>query len=111
MPLAPFQVLITMLNPKDDQVREAAEELYQQLLAANIEVLLDDRDERPGIKFKDADLIGIPLRVTVGARNLKEGNVELKIRNSGAMSMVPLDDITPQLQQLVAEGLAFKLEN
>ncbi|MDX2479382.1 MAG: proline--tRNA ligase [Desulfuromusa sp.] len=109
MPLAPFQVLVTMLNPKDDEVREAAETLYQQLLALNIEVLLDDRDERPGIKFKDADLIGIPLRVTVGARNLKEGNVELKARNSGTMSMVSLDDITPQLQQLITEALAFEL--
>ncbi len=110
MPLAPFQVLVTMLNPKDDQVREAAEKLYQQLLALNIETLLDDRDERPGIKFKDADLIGIPLRVTVGARNLKEGNVELKIRKSGVTSMFSLDEMTPQLQQLVAEGLAFELE-
>ena len=111
MPLAPFQVLVTMLNPKDDQVREAAEKLYQQLLDANIEVLLDDRDERPGIKFKDADLIGIPLRVTVGARNLKEGNVELKIRKSDSMSMFSLDEIIPQLQQLVTAGLAFEPEN
>jgi prolyl-tRNA synthetase len=111
MPLAPFQVLVTMLNPKDDEVREAAETLYQQLLALNIEVLLDDRDERPGIKFKDADLIGIPLRVTVGARNLKEGNVELKARNGGIMSMVSLDDITPQLQQLISGALAFELGN
>jgi len=111
MPLAPFQVLVTMLNPKDDQVREAAEKLYQQLLDANIEVLLDDRDERPGIKFKDADLIGIPLRVTVGARNLKEGNVELKIRKSDSTSMFSLDEIIPQLQQLVTAGLAFEPEN
>ncbi len=111
MPLAPFQVLLTMLNPKDDLVREAAEKLYQQLLALNIEVLLDDRDERPGIKFKDADLLGIPLRVTVGARNLKDGNVELKIRKSGDMSMTSLDDIIPQLQQLVADGLAFQAGN
>lgn len=110
MPLAPFQVMVTLLNPKDDEVREAAEKLYQQMLDLDIEVLLDDRDERPGIKFKDADLIGIPLRVTVGARNLKEGNVELKVRNSGAMSMVPLADITSQVQQLVAEGIAFELD-
>ena len=110
MPLAPFQVMVTLLNPKDDEVREAAEKLYQQLLDLDIEVLLDDRDERPGIKFKDADLIGIPLRVTVGARNLKEGNVELKVRSSGVLSMVPLADIASQLQQLVAEGLAFELD-
>ncbi|WP_321369715.1 proline--tRNA ligase [uncultured Desulfuromusa sp.] len=110
MPLAPFQVMVTLLNPKDDDVRGAAEALYQQLLDLDVEVLLDDRDERPGIKFKDADLLGIPLRVTVGARNLKEGNVELKVRSSGAMSMVSLDDIALQLQHLVTEGLTFKLE-
>jgi len=110
MPLAPFQVMVTLLNPKDDQVRETAEKLYQQLLDLNIEVLLDDRDERPGIKFKDADLVGIPLRVTVGARNLKEGNVELKVRKGGETSMVSLPDVALQLQQLVAEGLAFELD-
>jgi len=111
MPLAPFQVLVTMLNPKDDQVREAAEKLYQQLLDLGIEVLLDDRDERPGIKFKDADLIGIPLRVTVGARNLKEGNVELKARAGGEMVLVALDAVATQLQQRIAEALAFEPES
>ena len=107
MPLAPFHVLVTMVNPKDEQVREAAEKLYQQLLDLNIEVLLDDRNERPGIKFKDADLVGIPLRVTVGARSLKEGNVELKVRADGAISIVPFADIAPRLQQLVTEALAL----
>ena len=111
MPLAPFQVLVTLLNPKDDQVRDAAEKLYQQLLDLGIEVLLDDRDERPGIKFKDADLIGIPLRVTVGARNLKEGNVELKARADGEMVLVPLADVAVQLQQRVADALAFEPGN
>ncbi len=111
MPLAPFQVLVTMLNPKDDQVREAAEKLYQQLLELGIEVLLDDRDERPGIKFKDADLIGIPLRVTVGARNLKEGNVELKARAGGETILVALDAVATQLQQRIAEALAFEPES
>ncbi len=105
MPLAPFQVLVSMLNPKDDEVREASEALYQQLLDMGVEVLLDDRQERPGIKFKDADLIGIPLRLTVGARNLKEGNVELKVRASGEMSMLPLADAAKELQRLVAVAL------
>ncbi|MCK4501964.1 MAG: proline--tRNA ligase [Desulfuromonadales bacterium] len=111
MPLAPFQVLVTMVNPKDDQVREAAEKLYRQLLDLGLEVLLDDRDERPGIKFKDGDLIGIPLRVTVGARSLKEGNVELKERRSGEVSLVPVADVVDQLQQLVADALAFTVES
>jgi len=111
MALAPFQILITMVNPKDDQVREASEALYQQLLDLNMEVLLDDRNERPGIKFKDGDLIGIPLRVTVGARSLKEGNVELKKRENGEVSMVTLSDIVSQLQQLVAQALAYDQES
>ncbi len=101
LPLAPFQVLVVMLNPKDVQVRETSEEIYAQLLAQGVEVLLDDRDERPGIKFKDADLVGIPLRVTVGARGLQEGAVELKIRTSGEQSTVPLEEIVATLRRLV----------
>jgi len=111
MALAPFQVLVTMVNPKDDSVREAAEKLYQQLLDLGIEVLLDDRKERPGIKFKDGDLIGIPLRVTVGARSLKEGNVEFKIRKTGEVSLVAIDTVVQQLQQLVDEALSFMRES
>lgn len=105
MPLAPFQVLISAVNPKDEEVRGAAEKLYQELLDRGIEVLLDDRDERPGIKFKDADLIGIPLRVTLGARHLKDGNVELKERASGEQSLVALDAIVQKLERLVTEAL------
>jgi prolyl-tRNA synthetase len=105
MPLAPFQALVTMVNPKDDAVREASENIYRQLLELGVEVLLDDRDERPGIKFKDADLIGIPLRVTVGARTLAEGNVELKARASGAITLLPVTEVAQRVQQLVAEAL------
>ncbi|PLY01537.1 MAG: proline--tRNA ligase [Desulfuromonas sp.] len=106
MPLAPFQVQILMLSAKDDEVREAAEKLYAELLDMGIEVLLDDRDERPGIKFKDADLVGIPLRVTVGAKALKDGNVELKKRVDGEQSLVPLAGAAKKLQQLVDAALA-----
>ncbi len=105
MPLAPFQVLVSMVNPKDEAVRETSEQLYQQLLDLGIEVLLDDRDERPGIKFKDADLIGIPLRLTVGSRNLKEAKVELKQRASGEMTLLPVAEAAGALAQLVAEAL------
>ena len=108
MPLAPFQVLVTMVNPKDDAVREASEDIYRQLLELGVEVLLDDRDERPGIKFKDADLIGIPLRITVGARTLAEGNVELKARASGELSLQPVAEVAQQVQQLVTAALAVK---
>jgi prolyl-tRNA synthetase len=105
MPLAPFQVLVSMVNPKDDSVREASEKLYQELTERGVEVLLDDRDERPGIKFKDADLIGIPLRITVGARNLKEGKVELKERASGEMSLLAVEAAAKEVQRLVAVTL------
>jgi prolyl-tRNA synthetase len=102
LPLAPFQVLVVMLNPKDEQVRQASEEVYAQLLEQSVEVLLDDRDERPGIKFKDADLVGIPLRITVGARGLQDGTVELKIRTSGKQTTLALGEVVPALRQLIA---------
>jgi len=102
LPLAPFQVLVVILNPKDEQVREAGEKIYSQLLEQRVEVLLDDRDERPGIKFKDADLVGIPLRITVGARGLQEGVVELKIRASGEQTTLALGEVVPALRQLIA---------
>ncbi|AMV71472.1 proline--tRNA ligase [Desulfuromonas carbonis] len=105
LPIAPFQVLITLLNPNDLPVATAAEELYQQLLAAGVEVLFDDRDERPGSKFKDADLLGIPLRVTVGARGLKEGALELQQRRSGERSMLPLASADSEIAELVRRAL------
>ncbi len=73
MPLAPYQVIITPVNVNEKNVIEAAENLYTEMLAEGIEVIFDDRDERAGVKFKDADLIGIPLRITVGQKNLAAG--------------------------------------
>jgi len=106
MPIAPFQVLITLVNPKDEAVCEAGEKLYRDLLEQGIEVLLDDRDERPGSKFKDADLIGIPLRVTVGSRGLKDGNLELQVRRGGERSMVPLAEVASRVTAIVTAELA-----
>ena len=105
MPIAPFQVLITLVNPKDDAVRTAGEQLYVQLQAQGVEVLLDDRDERPGSKFADADLLGIPLRVTVGSRALQEGAVELQERRSGERRLLPLADAADTLVSLVKAAL------
>ena len=105
MPIAPYQVLITLLNPKDAQVAEVGEALYRELQNNGIEVLLDDRDERPGSKFKDADLIGIPLRVTVGARGLKDGVFEISWRNVAEKNMVPTDEACQYLTDLVAEAM------
>jgi len=107
MPIAPFQVIVTMVNPKEDEVRLAAEKLYEELLAMGVEALLDDRDERPGSKFKDADLIGIPLRVTVGARALKEGSLELQERRSGERTMLPLAETA----RLLAERVRQEIKN
>ncbi len=105
LPIAPFQILITLLNPNDAPVAAAAEELYRQLQEAGVEVLFDDRDERPGSKFKDADLLGIPLRVTVGARGLKEGTLELQQRRSGERTMLPLASAAADLATLVRQAL------
>ncbi len=105
MPLAPFQVTVLMLNPKDDEVRSASESIYQQLTDAGVEVLLDDRNERPGIKFKDADLVGIPLRITVGAKTLADGLVELKDRATGEASTAALGEVVQQVSQRVAEAM------
>jgi prolyl-tRNA synthetase len=80
LPLAPFSVLLVALNPDDERVRATAEELYGTLREKGVDVLYDDRDERPGVKFKDADLIGLPVRVVVGAKSLADGKVELSLR-------------------------------
>jgi prolyl-tRNA synthetase len=108
MPIAPFQVLITLLNPKDDEVSKAGEELYAYLQDNGIEVLLDDRDERPGSKFKDADLIGIPLRVTVGARGLKEDTFEVSWRKDGEKQMIPIAETGEWLVQWVKDAMQGK---
>jgi prolyl-tRNA synthetase len=105
LPIAPYQVLVTLLNPNDAPVAAAAEELYRQLQELGVEVLFDDRDERPGSKFKDADLLGIPLRVTVGARGLKEGALELQQRRSGERTMLPLASAAADLAALVRQAL------
>lgn len=108
MPIAPFQVLITLLNPKDEEVSGAGEDLYAYLQDNGVEVLLDDRDERPGSKFKDADLIGIPLRVTVGARGLKEDALEVSWRKEGEKKMIPIAEAGEWLVEWVQEAMQGK---
>lgn len=106
IPIAPFHCVVSAVNVKDAEVMAAAEELYRSLSEAGVEVLFDDRDERPGIKFKDADLIGIPLRIVVGAKNLAEGKVELKIRKGGEVQLMPLAEAAGRVQALVKEALS-----
>jgi prolyl-tRNA synthetase len=88
--VAPFKVIVIPAVTKNDEQMKAANELYESLKASGIEVLLDDRDERAGVKFKDADLIGIPIRITVG-KKISEGLVEYKLRNSADTELVTID--------------------
>ena len=87
---APFQVIVTLLDPKDDAASGVARSMAAAAEAAGADVIVDDRDERPGVKFKDADLIGIPLRLTVGGRGLKEGVIELKWRADKEARKIPV---------------------
>jgi len=105
LPIAPFHCIVSAINPKDETVRQASEEIYARLQVAGIEVLYDDRDERPGVKFKDADLIGIPLRLVVGAKNLAEGKVEVKLRRGGEVELLSIDAAVERVNSLVREAL------
>ena len=101
--IAPFQVVVAPVNVKDEAVRTAAEGIAKQLEAAGLDVVLDDRDERPGVKFKDADLVGIPFRVTVG-KKVTEGTVEVVIRSTREMRDVRISAVVEQLQELLARA-------
>jgi prolyl-tRNA synthetase len=105
MPLAPYQVIITPVNVSEEDIMKAAENLYNSMLAEGIEVIFDDRDERAGVKFKDADLIGIPLRIIIGQKNLLQGNVELKIRKTGENTLYSLQEIVQQVKQIIAQEI------
>jgi len=98
VPIAPFTVALLCLDPGKEEVREAAEKIYDDLLQAGVEVLFDDREERPGVKFNDADLLGMPLRVTVGGRGLRDGVAEFKERATGNDSKVPLDSVVEEVR-------------
>jgi len=108
IPIAPFHCSVVALNTKDTGVMAAAEEIYLKLEQQGIEVLFDDRDERPGVKFKDNDLIGIPLRVVVGSKGLAEGKVELKIRKTGEVLVLPIEEALEQVRQMVAAALTHQ---
>ena len=106
MSVAPYQVCLTPLNvAPGSKPMEAAEALYRELTAAGIEVLLDDRDDRPGVKFKDAELVGFPLRVNLGEKSIAKGELELKPR-SGAVQMVKIEDAGKAVIEFVQSALA-----
>ncbi len=104
MSVAPFEVLIVALKFKSDAVREAAEKLYEELRGLGVDTLLDDRPDSAGVKFKDADLIGIPVRVTIGDRGLDSGLLEVRIRKSGELTDVAVDNAAAEILSIV-EGL------
>ncbi len=105
-PLAPFAVVLSSLDPGDDAVRKAADGLYEELsealAPAGFDVLYDDRTERPGVKFKDADLVGFPVRVVVGGRSLRAGGAEISRRSDGDRELVPLGDVSATVRRLLA---------
>lgn len=102
--VAPYQVCLTPLAvAPDSQAMQVAEKFYAELTARGVDVILDDRDERPGVKFKDADLVGFPFRIALGEKSLAKGEVEIKPR-SGAMLSVPIDGAVEALMNLLSAG-------
>lgn len=103
--MAPFQLAIVPIGiNRSELVKETVETLYAELTAAGIEVLLDDRDERPGVMFADLELIGIPHRIVVGERGLKEGNVEYQGRRDEKASAIPLQNIVSHIKSAICRN-------
>ena len=98
--IAPYQVIIVPINIEDEQQSKVAYELYEKMSALGIEVVLDDRAERAGVKFKDADLIGFPIRITVG-KTIQEGLVEFKTRKDNNMIKLPIDKVVEECQKIL----------
>jgi prolyl-tRNA synthetase len=106
VPLAPYHVIITPVNVNDKSISDVAENLYNKMQDEKIEVILDDRDERAGVKFNDADLICIPLRVVIGQKNLTQNRVELKIRQTGENKLIAVDEIVNEVTGFVNKALS-----
>jgi prolyl-tRNA synthetase len=104
--VAPFEVDVVIAQQDNAEVAEAGERVYQALLAAGVEVIVDDRPVRAGVKFSDAELVGIPFRVTIGKRGLASGSAELTDRATGSTVSVPLDDLPKHVREAVAQAIA-----
>ena len=102
--IAPYQVMIVPVNWRDEESRAESQRLYAQLQELGVEVLLDDRDERPGVKFKDADLLGIPLRITIGPKTLAQGAVEVKPRKEGVFELIPKERAAAWIENWLGEA-------
>ncbi|TEU16921.1 MAG: proline--tRNA ligase, partial [Dehalococcoidia bacterium] len=103
--VAPHQVYFCPLNLEKSAVLPTAEKIYRELQKAGIEVLFDDRDDSPGVKFNDADLLGIPLRLTLSPRTLQSQSIEAKWRTEKETQLLPLENLTVQLKKLLDETL------
>ncbi len=106
VPIAPFEAAVLALQVTDPNVSAAAEKLYADLQAAGVDVLFDDRDQRPGVKFADADLVGIPFQIVLGARDLAEGLAEIKDRRTGAREKVKVAEVAAIVTQRVRDAKA-----
>jgi len=100
--LAPFEVTVLPLKIKDEEIMSTAEEIYLELIEAGYEAIIDDRDVGPGFKFKDAELIGIPVIVAVGPRTIKDGEAEVKVRNTGDSRNIKLKAVVNEVQKLLS---------
>ena len=109
MAVAPYEVVVTIVKVDDETTMNTGNAIYGELLRRGVDVIIDDRPERPGVKFNDAELIGIPLRVTVGPRGLADGIVEIVERHSGATQSVPVADAADALTRLVAEAITDRM--
>ena len=98
--IAPFKVAIVLISNKDDKQKQVAQDLYEKFINAGIETILDDRDERPGVKFNDMDLIGIPLRITVG-KKVEENQIEFKSRSSEEVELIDINDILDKIKNII----------
>jgi prolyl-tRNA synthetase len=105
MPIAPYHLTIVPVNVNDEAQFGAAQRLYKEARAAGIDVLLDDREERAGVKFKDAELYGIPLRITAG-KTVAEGSIELQVRATGEKSLLPIDGAIAEIKRMIDEAIA-----
>jgi len=100
--VAPAEVTVVLLSAKDEAARAVAQDIYRELLAGGADALIDDRDERPGVKFKDAELTGIPLRVSVGSRDLADGVVEITRRATGEKTRLPVGEAVARVREILA---------
>lgn len=101
--IAPFEVVIVPINAKDEALMSTSKSIYDILLNNKVDVLLDDRKDRAGVKFKDADLIGYPLRITVSKNTLESNEVEIRIRKTGEAINCPIDDVSNKVQELLSQ--------